>query len=186
MAEHVCPWWIGYFLASPMRRWMQNPEDLLRPYLWSGMKILEPGPGMGFFTLPTARMIGESGRVIAVDIQSRMLSSLRRRAAKAGVAQRVETRLGKSDSLGIDDLKGAIDLVLAIAVVHEMPSAENFFRETSMALKPGGRLLLVEPAGHVKADLFVRELEFARRFGLVETDRPDVRRCLAAVFAKHG
>lgn len=183
MAEHMCPWWIGYFLASPIRRWMQDPEELLRPYVWSGMTILEPGPGMGFFTVPAAQMIGEWGRVIGVDIQPRMLSSLRRRAAKAGVAQRIETRLAKPDSLGIDDLESAVDLVLTIAVVHEMPSAAGFFRQVAATLKPGGRLLLVEP-GHVKADFFAMELEFARRFGLVEKDRPEVRRCLAALLAK--
>jgi ubiquinone/menaquinone biosynthesis C-methylase UbiE len=186
MATHVCPWWVGYLLASPIRRWMQNPEELLRPYLWSGIRVLEPGPGMGFFTLPVAQMIGESGRVIAVDIQPKMLSSLRRRATKAVVSQRVETRLAKPDSLGIEDLAGSIDLVLAIAVVHEMPSAETFFREAAASLKAGGRLLLVEPAGHVKLDIFARELEYAQRFELVEKGRPEVRRCLAALFAKEA
>jgi ubiquinone/menaquinone biosynthesis C-methylase UbiE len=184
MATHVCPWWVGYLLASPIRRWLQNPEELLRPYLWSEMTVLEPGPGMGFFTLPVAEMIGESGRVIAVDVQPRMLSSLRRRAAKAGVSQRVETRLARPDSLGIDDLASTIDLVLAIAVVHEMPSTETFFREAATVLKPAGRMLLVEPAGHVKPDFFAKELGCAQRFGLAEKDRPAVRRCLAALLAK--
>ena len=61
MAQHVCPWWVGYLLANPIRRMMQDPEELLRPYLWSGMTVLEPGPGMGFFTIPVAQMIGETG-----------------------------------------------------------------------------------------------------------------------------
>jgi len=184
MAERVCPWWMGYFLVSPIRRWMQHPEELLRPYLWSGMTILEPGPGMGFFTVPAAQMIGETGRVIAVDIQAKMLASLRRRAAKAGVANRVGTRLAKPDSLGIDDLKSAVDLVLAIAVVHEMPSAEVLFREAAAALKPGGRMLLIEPAGHVKADSFERELELAQRHGLRVQDRLEIRRCFGAALGK--
>ena len=56
MAERVCPWWLGYLLASPVRRWMaENPESLLAPYVREGMTVLEPGPGMGFFTLPLAR-----------------------------------------------------------------------------------------------------------------------------------
>src|SRR5208282_4786789 len=101
MAQHVCPWWVGYLLASPIRRLRQNPEELLRPYLWSGMMVLEPGPGMGFFTLPLARLIGETGCVVAVDIQSKMLKSLRRRATKAGLSQRIETRLAHPNSLGI-------------------------------------------------------------------------------------
>lgn len=65
MAERICPWWMGYLLLSPIRRWMQNPEKLLAPYIREGVTVLEPGPGMGFFTLPMARMTGESGRIIA-------------------------------------------------------------------------------------------------------------------------
>lgn len=181
MAHKVCPWWAGYLLASPIRRLTQNPEELLRPYVWSGMTVLEPGPGMGFFTLPLAEMIGESGRVIAVDIQPRMLSSLRRRAAKAGLSKRIETRQALSDSLGVADLGGAVDLVLAFAVVHEMPSAERFFSEVAAALKPGGRVLFVEPAGHVTQERFAEELAAARSCGLVEVDRLQIR-CSQGMF----
>lgn len=184
MAQHVCPWWVGYLLASPIRRMMQDPEELLRPYLWSGMTVLEPGPGMGFFTIPMAQMIGETGRVIAVDIQPRMLAALRRRAKKAGVAARIEPRLAHPGALGIADLDGQVDFVLACAVVHEMPSVESFFHEAATALNAEGRLLFVEPAGHVTPQLFERELEAARRCGLFESDRLTVRRCLAVLLAK--
>src|SRR5271157_4197804 len=109
MAETVCPWWIGYWLASPMRRWMVNPEKLLAPYIREGMTVLEPGPGMGFFTLPMAAMAGPTGRIVAVDIQARMLDGLRRRALKAGLLPRIETRLAQPDSMRLDDLKGAVD-----------------------------------------------------------------------------
>jgi ubiquinone/menaquinone biosynthesis C-methylase UbiE len=183
MAEHVCPWWVGYFLASAIGRWMQNPDELTAPYVTPGMTVLEPGPGMGFFTLPLARRVG-SGRVIAVDIQPRMLQSLRRRAEKAGLKQRIEMRLARADSLGVDDLKGTVDFILAVAVVHEMPSAESFFNETAAALKPGGQLLLAEPSGHVKPAKFAEELEFARRAGLTEKDRPVLKRFLAACLEK--
>ena len=183
MGEHVCPWWLGYFLASPVRRWMQNPDELIAPYITPGMIVLEPGPGMGFFTLPLARRVG-SGRVVAVDIQPRMIQSLRRRAEKAGLEQRIETRLAKADSLGIDDLKGTVDFVLAIAVVHEMPSAEVFFNEAAVALRPRGRLLLAEPSGHVKPPKFAQELDFARHAGLLEKDRPSLKRLLAACLEK--
>lgn len=184
MAEHVCPWWMGYLLASPIRRWMRNPDTLLGPYIEPGMTILEPGPGMGFFTLPMARLAGPAGRVVAVDIQSRMLDSLRRRAGKAGLLSRVDARLAQPHSLGVGDLQGQVDLVAALAVVHEMPSTESFFREVAAALKPEGALLLVEPAGHVNAAQFAHEIELARRAGLHKTQRLAVRRCLGAVLAK--
>ena len=185
VAEHVCPWWVGYFLASPIRRWMQDPDELIAPYITPGMIVLEPGPGMGFFTLPLARRVG-SGRVVAVDIQPRMLQSLRRRAEKASLEQRIETRLAQAHSLGIDDLRGTVDFVLAVAVVHEMPSSEIFFNETAAALRPGGKLLLAEPSGHVKPAKFAEELEFARRAGLEEKDRPSFKRFLAASLEKRA
>jgi SAM-dependent methyltransferase len=185
MAEHVCPWWLGYFLVSPIRRWLQDPEELIKPYITPGMIVLEPGPGMGFFTLALARRVG-SGRVVAVDIQPKMLDALRRRADKAGLLQRIDVRLAKSDSLGIDDLMGAVDFVLAVAVVHEMPSAESFFSQVAAALRSGGRLLLAEPAGHVKPDFFARELDFARKAGLVEENQLAVKRFHAALLAKQA
>ena len=183
MPEHVCPWWIGYFLVSPLRRWMQDPDEVIAPYVTPGMVVLEPGPGMGFFTLPLARRVG-SGRVIAVDIQPRMLDALRRRATKAGLIQRIETRLAHPQSLGISDLEAAVDFVLAVAVVHELPSPASFFREAADALVPGGRLLLAEPAGHVKERTFVEELNAAANAGLEVTDRPPLKRFHAAVLAR--
>ena len=48
MAEHVCPWWIGYLLVSPIRRWLQNPDKILSPYVSEGMTVLELGPGWVF------------------------------------------------------------------------------------------------------------------------------------------
>ena len=184
MAEHVCPWWLGYLLCNPVRRWMENPEEMLAPYVREGMMVLEPGPGMGFLTLPLARIAGPAGRVVAVDIQPRMLESLRRRAVKAGLLQRIETRLAQPDSMGIGDLKGAVDFVLAFYMIHEMPSEERFFSEAADALKPGGLLLLAEPVGHVKPVKFQHELEAAQAAGFEVVDRPTIRRSLAAVLRR--
>ena len=185
MAERVCPWWLGYLLASPLRRWFfQNPEELLAPCIRPGMTVLEPGPGMGFFTLPLAGLTGPQGRVIAVDNQPRMLDALRRRALKRGLLPPIETRLAKPDSLRLDDLQGAVDFVLAFAVVHEMPSAAGFFRETAAALKRGGLLLLAEPAGHVTPEGFSHELELAQAVGLEPVAHPKIRSSQAALLRK--
>ena len=185
MAEHVCPWWLGYLLASPIRKWIsEDPETLLRPYVRQEMTVLEPGPGMGFFTLPLARLVGPSGRVIAVDIQSKMLDNLRRRARKAGLLDRIETRLAGAEGMRVDDFAGTVDFVLAFAVVHEMPSAAAFFGEAASALTRGGMLLLAEPAGHVSSETFAAELEAAQMAGLAEISRPPVRRSRAALLKR--
>lgn len=185
MADRLCPWWIGYLLVSPIRRWLtEKPEQLLAPYIREGMTILEPGPGMGFFTLTLASLAGPTGHVVAVDVQEKMLEGLRDRAKKAGLQDRIETRLAPEDSMGIGDLKGAVDFVLAFAMVHEMPSAKQFFLEAAAALKPGGLMLLAEPSGHIKPDAFAAELEAAHAAGLEVVKRPQVRRSLAAVLSK--
>ena len=150
------------------------------------MTVLEPGPGMGFFTLPLARMVGPSGRVVAVDIQPKMLASLKRRLTRAGLQERADVRVCPADTMGLADLAGKVDLSVAIAMVHELPEGNHFFEEVAAALKPGGCVLLVEPAGHVKPPAFDAELETAARAGLETIDRPTVQRSHAAVLRKRG
>jgi SAM-dependent methyltransferase len=186
MAQRVCPWWLGYLLANPIRRWFEDPAELLAPYVREGMTVLEPGPGMGFFTLDLARLVGPSGRVVAVDLQPRMLSSLKRRAARAGLLDRLDVRLASSNSLGVADLAGTVDFSLVFAVVHELPAVQTFFAELGQASKPGAAVLLAEPTGHVKAAQFEAELEVAAKAGFVVVDRPRVRRSRAALLKKVG
>jgi len=182
MAGHrVCPWWLGYLLASPLRRLQQDPARLLAPYARAGMTVLEPGPGMGFFTLELARLVGPSGRVVAVDVEPRMLNALRRRAASAGLLGRIDARLARPDTLGINDLEGSVDFVLAFAVVHEMADAGAFFTEAARSLRPGGTLLLAEPSGHVGTAEFEAEMQAAAPAGLAAAERPRVRGCAAAL-----
>lgn len=188
MAQRVCPWWIGYFLVSPIRKWLEigNPEAFLSSYVKPGMTVFEPGPGMGFFTLPMAKLVGPSGRVIIADIQPNMINALRRRAAKADLLPRIETRLVERDSLQVADLQGRVDFVLAWATVHEFPSAARFFAEAAATLKAGGRLLFAEPSGHVDEENFARELDAARLQGLTEIQRPRVRRSFSVLLTKKG
>jgi len=186
MAHRVCPWWLGRFLASPIRRWLmdQAPERILAPYVRPGMTVLEPGPGMGFFTLVLARLVGDSGRVVAVDVQQKMLDGLSRRAAKAGLASRIQPRLAAPDSLELADLANQVDFALAFAVVHELPEGHSFFSEVARAMKPGTILLLAEPSGHVKAEAFAAELAAAKAAGLDVSAGPTIRRSQTTLLAK--
>src|SRR5579859_2207499 len=184
MGHRVCPWWLGYVLASPLRRLLQDPAAVVKPYVREGMTVLEPGPGMGFFTLEMARQVGASGRVVAVDIQPRMISGLKRRLAKAGLLECTDARLAPSDSLGLQDLRGKVDFTFAMAVVHEMPSSSRFFAEVAGAMKPGATLLLAEPSGHVNKADFDAELRDAAAAGLEVTGHPVIRRSQAALLRK--
>ena len=180
MAHRICPWWLGYLLVSPLRRLLQDPHRVLAPFVREGMIVLEPGPGMGFFTLELARLVGPSGRIVAVDIQPRMLASLERRAARSGLRERVEARMAQPHTLGIADLTGRVDFTLAFALVHELPCAQPFFAEVARASKPRAGLLFAEPAGHVKTPVFEAELNAAVLAGFELVERPAIRRSHAA------
>jgi len=184
MSHRVCPWWVGYLLLSPLRRLVQDPRAWLGPFVREGMVVLEPGPGMGFYTLDVARMVGPSGRVVAVDVQEKMLAALRRRAVRAGLADRIDLRRARPDGLGIDDLAGRVDLVVAIFVVHEMADAESFFAEAWRALRPGGRLLFAEPRLHVPRKRFERAVAAAERAGFAREEGFRFPSTQRAVFAR--
>ncbi len=176
MAHHVCPTWMGYFLLSPFRKWLEDPERILGPFVRPGMTVLEPGCAMGYFTLPLARMVGPEGRVVAVDIQPAMLARLERRAAKAGLADRVECRLAGDSDLGIGDLEGQVDFAAAIHVVHEVPDADRFFGDLHRGLRSGGNLLVTEPKGHVSEAKFKATCDLAEQRGFTVTDYDAARR----------
>jgi len=173
----VCPWWIGFFLISPIRRWLQDPDAIIAPYVKEGMTVLEIGPGMGFFSLPLARRVGSRGRVICVDIQEKMLRTLQKRAARAGLGARITTVVATDDSLQLDRYRETADFTLAFAVVHEVADKGALFAQIRRAMKNGGLLLLSEPTGHVTEDDLAGTLALARENGF-SVDR--------AVEIKHG
>ena len=163
---------------------MQDPQAILRPYVHEGMTVLEPGPGMGFFTIPLARLVGSSGRILAVDLQPKMITGLKRRAAKESVLDRIDARISSADSMGVGHLGATVDFTLAFAMVHEFPDARRFFDEAAVVSKPGAQLLLAEPSGHVKDVQFAEELSSAAAAGFEVTARPVIRRSLAALLIK--
>jgi len=164
--HHVCPVWVGYLLANPLRALFQNPQKILAPHVASGMRVLDIGCAMGFFSLPLAGLVGPSGQAVCVDFQQKMLEVLLRRARRARVLDRIEPRLCRTDSLCIPDLQGQIDFALLFAVVHEIEDPMRFFSEVHHVLRPQGRVLFAEPRRHVREDAFRESLSMAERNGL--------------------
>ena len=184
MAHRVCPWWLGYFLAHPWRKFFQNPLVILEPHIKPGMTAADIGCGMGFFSLDMARMVGDEGSVICVDLQSRMIKSLVKRARKAGVIDRIQERLCSDTTLGLDDLKESVDFVLAFALAHEVPDQKQLFSELFTILKPGGTLLLSEPSGHIPETEFQRTLDTAFTSGFEQISVPEIRKSHSALLKK--
>ena len=180
----VCPWWLGWLLVNPLRRLIEPPDRLLAPLVRPGMTVVEPGPGMGYFSLPLARMVGPTGRVICVDLQEKMVAGLERRARKAGLADRIVARVSSENDLGLGAFAGSADLAVAIHTVHEVPDQRHFLEQMREVLRPGGHLLVVEPANHVSAEDFAQTLATATRVGFERTDHKPRARGLAAVLQK--
>jgi ubiquinone/menaquinone biosynthesis C-methylase UbiE len=180
----VCPWWLGYFLISPVRRWIEDPERLLEPWVRPGMVILEPGCGMGYFTLPMARMVGPTGRVLCVDLQQKMLDRLTKRARRAGLLERLDLIRCKTDDLAVADWRGRVDLAVAIHMVHEVPDKARLLRQLFEVLRPGGTLMIREPAGHVSQAQFDATLATAREAGFASSAAERSGRSLTAGLRK--
>jgi 2-polyprenyl-3-methyl-5-hydroxy-6-metoxy-1,4-benzoquinol methylase len=165
---HRCPLWLQSVLASPLRRLAESPESLLGPYVAPGMTVVEPGCGFGFFSLPLARMVGPSGKVLCVDVEPAAVARLERRAAGAGLGGRIEARACSVTDLGLGDRAGHADLVTVLHMLHEVEDLAGFMRQAMAALHPGGRMLVLEPGGHVRPEQFAAECAACRDAGFRE------------------
>lgn len=178
---HVCPWWVAYTFDNPLRRFFHRPATMFASYLKEGMTALDIGCGMGYFSIGMAKMVGDAGAVIAVDVQQEMLDILMKRAKRQGVAHRIRPHRCASDTIGAHP---PVDFALTFWMAHEVPHQSAFFEQIYAALKPGGKFLIVEPRMHVTEAEFRRTEGVARETGFTLVESPPVRLSLAALFVK--
>jgi len=179
--SHVCPRWLCFTFDNVFRKLIHNPYKILHPYIRKGNTVLDIGPGIGYFTIPLAKMVGDKGRVIAIDIQQEMLSAIRKRAKRAGVLPRVGFQLASSDSLGV---KVKADFILAFWMVHEVPDKKRFFSQVYSLLKKAARFLVCEPKIHLNKKEFMRMLNYARKAGFSVVKSPDIFLSRSVLFFK--
>jgi 2-polyprenyl-3-methyl-5-hydroxy-6-metoxy-1,4-benzoquinol methylase len=129
------------------------------------MTVVDVGCAMGFFSIPLARMVGPDGRVVCVDLQEKMLQSLRRRAKRTGLSDRMEIRMSSKNSLDLEIMQGQVDLVCALFVIHEMPNPNAFFHQAYKLLRPAGKMLIMEPKGHTSTETFDLFCQLAEYMG---------------------
>ncbi|MGO8990358.1 MAG: class I SAM-dependent methyltransferase [bacterium] len=170
--KFVCPWWLCFTFDNPLRKLLHNPEAILGPYIKPGNNAIDVGAGMGYFSIPMARLVGPAGHVTAVDIQTKMLSALARRAQRQGVSERITTHLASPGSL---DHHSKADFILAFWMVHEVPDQSSFLTEIHNLLKPDGLFLLVEPIVHVLKKSFFQTLKTAEDVGFFVKENPKIR-----------
>ena len=182
--HHTCPVWVGRLLASPLRRIVENPLKIFSPYLSAGDIAVDVGSAMGFHSLDLARLVGPDGRVICLDIQQEMLDGLVKRARRTKLDGVIEPRLCTQQDLGLADLKGWVDLVVAFNVVHETSYPKRFLASCVEALEPGGHLFIAEPKGHVTDEDFETTVRAAEELGLTRRPAPGVFKSHTALFAR--
>lgn len=181
MGRHVCPWWIAYTFDNPLRRLFHDTEKVFAPYLDKGMTAVDIGCGMGYFSIGMAKIVGETGKIISVDIQQQMLDTLIKRAQKEDVDHCISTILCDENDIGVNE---KVDFALAFWMVHETPDESHLFQQLYSILHSSGKLLLAEPKIHVTSNAFKKTIEAAQKVGFRLIDRPKIFFSHTALFEK--
>jgi ubiquinone/menaquinone biosynthesis C-methylase UbiE len=146
-------WWRKNPSACPygQRFWVEAPHPIItRERLRSvlrpepGERILEIGPGVGYYTLDMAEWVGPAGKVEIFDLQQEFLDHTMSRAGERGLANVVPTR-GDATALPYDE--DSMDAVVLTAVLGEIPDPVAALRQIRRVLKPAGRLVVGELFG---------------------------------------
>jgi ubiquinone/menaquinone biosynthesis C-methylase UbiE len=140
--NRVCPVELASSLDGRIRRWIQNPNKIVAPYVKEGMTVLDVGCGPGFFSIEMAKLVGPGGKVISADLQEGMLEGLGNKIRGTAFEERIKRVKCEKDKVNVSD---SVDFILAFYMVHEVPDKNSFFKQLRLILKEQGRFLLVEP-----------------------------------------
>ncbi|NIP24700.1 MAG: methyltransferase domain-containing protein [Phycisphaerae bacterium] len=176
----VAKWYHLLIYPDWFRRLHQRPGKFLAELVKPAMTVVDIGCGLGFYTREMAQMVGEKGRVIAIDFQPEMLGFTEKKVRKAAVSERVEIIQCTQDDLVVSN---HVDFALSMWVAHEVPDRDRFFRQICDILKPDGKFLLAEPNFHVRKELYKAICDDVERAGLKKISEPRVGGSRAALFA---
>lgn len=179
----ICPWQIAPLLDNFLRPLIHNPRKLFGPYVRIGMTVLDVGCGAGFASLGLADLVGEEGLVISADLQPKMLDMVKKRAAQAGLNNRIRIHRCDGNRIGVEE---NLDFAVAFFMVHEVPDVSAFLEELYTLLRPGGRLFLTEPIIHVSRRNFEQIVQEAQSIGFTVSERPSVRFGMTVLLLKDG
>ena len=169
--KHLCPAWGAVGLDNSIRKWMHNPQKILKPYIKAGMTVLDVGCGPGFFSVEIAKMLNGSGKVIAADVQEAMLDKVRKKIKGTNLEQTIELHKSDFESIGVVE---KVDFVLAFWMVHEVRNQKKFLDELTSILKPNGLIFIIEPKGHVSKRNFNQMVNLLMENGFAIVESPKV------------
>jgi arsenite methyltransferase len=129
-------------LDMPLRRFVSSPQRVLGEFgVGANERVLEIGPGIGYYSVEAARRVGAAGLLVCLDIQHAMLTAVRRRLAAAG---RPAVAMVRASGLELPMRSASFDRVVLITVLGELPDRPGALRELHRVLRPGGRLSVSE------------------------------------------
>lgn len=129
-------------LDNPLRRKMLPPYEVIKGLnIKEGQYIADLGCGIGYFSIPFAKTVGENGKVYAIDINSMMLEETSRRAKEEKLTN-IETVLSSENNSKIKN--SSVDVVFTATVFHEVDSPKEFLEECKRILKKGGSLIILD------------------------------------------
>jgi ubiquinone/menaquinone biosynthesis C-methylase UbiE len=154
-----------------IRKLLQNPQKILKPYIKKGMTVLDVGCGPGYFTIEMAKMLDGSGKVVAADLQDGMLEIVKNKVLNSSLQDSIELHKCQPDRIG---LTKEFDFILVFYMLHEVPNQSMFLKELYSLLKPDGRILIVEPKFHVTKNDFSNSVMELRNYGFAIIEEPNV------------
>lgn len=131
--------------AEDRSEWLPPDPVLQAAGIEAGETVLDVGAGTGFWTEPLARLVGPTGRVVAVDVEPIMLDEVRTLVARRSLTN---VEVVQSDDASIPLGDGMADLIVLGFVLHEPNDLDAFLAEIVRLLKPDGRVLVIEWQDH--------------------------------------
>ncbi len=156
-------------LTTRVRRIIQDPKRIVGSYVKEGMNVLDIGCGPGFFSFYMAKKVGKNGKVVASDIQQKMLDQLKNKISSLEIEKRIKIHKSSKNKIGLNE---KFDFILAFYVVHEIENKKGFFNEIYRLTKSGKNFLVAEPTFHVSKNNFEESLEIAEESGFKIISRP--------------
>ena len=179
----ICLMEHAHQLDNPFRKLGHNAGRLFKKYINKGDTVIDVGCGTGIFSIGLAKMVGEHGRVLAVDLQQGMLDKVAEKIKGSKYENTIELIKSGVESTGLTE---PADFIIAFYIVHEVSSAENFFKEMHSLLKAGKYLYIAEPPHHATTESFAEMITVAEGCGFEIAARPKVIMGRTAVFCRRN
>jgi ubiquinone/menaquinone biosynthesis C-methylase UbiE len=181
--NRVCPVELAGSLDNKIRKWIQNPQKILAPYIKEGMKVLDIGCGPGFFSIELAKMVGKNGKVFSFDLQEGMLQKIRNKIHGTELEERIILIKSEEDEINTPE---KVDFILAFYMVHEVPNKNRLFEALKNVLEEKGQLLIVEPKlFHVTKKDFGLTMQIAEKAGFKVTQGPKLLLSFSAILTNN-